>query len=648
MSDWTSVDTKLFADCTAQMKNDEIIYNDLFNSRKAMKSITFGSNRCDSHAMAEGMHDINDFIAKGNYLPDENITTDEIRKIQGRVLDCMVARFDGYNLFQTVLTCVYVHRSYTIKNPLLKLVIYPYVYVIEVVEEFVNKYKTCTGYSWANDGGIGLSYLPEKSTIDPIALRNELVKAKESDPSVSDIVNFSLFMLDFSEYLLDFQTKEIPELPELPKESSPIGFSDVLQNRRLSTSAPPTLIQILPHDKSIERLVSMINNIKEFKDIQKPTSVLGIINFLYEWTTHNSNAVILCRVVLNAIFFPGQPDHKTNIIDCPSCKEFLISEFKTIHITDKIFAFDKEVTIDSTVFNFLAFYVRSFLMPIGMAQSSLEKQILQFWIMIQDYLISSLSKTAKLMSFPKTDSESMNNLVENPMLNWAIHITTQLVKIYLELGIKCKIYDDRDYLQIFLFLSVVHKGLKNIYHNEKLVTKVYEAASFQGSGKGKKKPISSSNVNKRMGEESNKEIEEQIIADYYEYSVYLMQFVIKTKSIKLYSNEFFYPKNVYEERKAPLHRVPFLQFIEYENFDVLYNPNHFQIPHIQNSIKNKANQVKESIKKLISRPDSPGWVKDILKKTVQAQLAIAQWKEGDTFTITFDDDCLPNFQLVKH
>ena len=112
------------------MQFDEIITNDEFDSEKAMRSNTVGSPRADSHTISNGIHNIDDYISKGNYLPDEHITNDEIRQIQGKFIDIMISRFNGHNLFQTILTCIYVHKNYSIRNDLLRTVIYSFLNLI--------------------------------------------------------------------------------------------------------------------------------------------------------------------------------------------------------------------------------------------------------------------------------------------------------------------------------------------------------------------------------------------------------------------------------------------------------------------------------------------------------------------------------------
>ena len=138
-----------------------------------------------------------------------------------------------------------------------------------------------------------------------------------------------------------------------------------------------------------------------------------------------------------------------------------------------------------------------------------------------------------------------------------------------------------------------------------------------------------------------------MLCEYFKYCVYYMQFILKTNSIKIYSNEFYNPKQVFENRRFPLTGIDSLKFIEFDNYQFLYDPKNYNINQIQTQIKRKSNDAKELIKKLNSRQNPPEWIKDILKRIVTSSLMLMQWKEGDTFSISFDNDCIPSFQLVK-
>lgn len=632
-TEWQSIDIKIFTNCIAQMQHDEIISNNEFNANIAMKSNTFGSHRSDSHVIANGIYSINDFISKGNYLPDENITHDEIRQIQGKLLDIMMARFEGNNIFQTVLTCIYVHKEYAIKNSLLRTVIYSFVNLIFTVEDFIDKYKRISSSSmWLNDDKhLGISYLHDKSNLDPFSIRKDLERFKSKDPSISDIVNFSLFMLDFSEFLLDFQNKKsLNEPEEISKESAKFGCSYVLHNRQLSTSIPPFLIQIKKHDESVQQFIEMIKIINEFQNIQKPSSILDLFIFLYEWNVSNPKVIILVRIILGAILLPDPCEESFCIYGWPSFKDLLISDLNKFHITDSIFNTDEIIT----VYEFVTYSIQSLLMPLCLVHSTLQNRILQYWDMVCSFLIDS----SRFMNFPKTDSESTNQIVENPIINYFHRISLEILNIYLKLGFKCGIYNVRDYEQIFF--SILHKSLKKIYYENRLVSTVYDSFKIT-------KLISNDEILKKIGEESNEEIVELILVEYFEYCVYYMQFILKTNCIDSQSNDFYNQKQVFEARRLPLTKISSTQFIEFNNFHCLYDPKCHTIDQIQTQIKKKSDDAKKSIKKLKLRQNLPKMIDDILKRIVTSSLMLSQWKEGDIFKVSLDNDCIPSFQIIQ-
>ncbi|OHT15166.1 hypothetical protein TRFO_14339 [Tritrichomonas foetus] len=637
--DWTNIDLKVFSDCSSSLKYDEMIRNDLFNSKTAMQCLTCGSNRIDSHVIANGVHTINDYIAKGNSLPDENITHDEIRQIQGKLFDCTIAHFEGNNMYQTVLTCIYIHREYKIKNPLLKAVIDSFSYIVQIVEDFVKKYTSYPSYSWVSESG-SIQLMHEKE--DPLHVRKVLEDFKSKDSSLSDIVDFSIFLLDFSDYLQNFQTKPVPAVPALPAQSAPIGFSDVLHNRKLPTSSPPNLMQIESHEKSIEKFNYMMKIVNEIKDFPEIVTVTSLMDFLYEWATKHLDAPILPRFIVLAHIFPDE--EKMQVLKYKSCKEFLMLELKKYHVNEKFFSFDDDKTsIETSIFSFLLYIGRALLNPIAAGHSVMTNQLLKYWGMLQQYLYATQMKSSRFMGFPKCDSDPMNKIIENPIMHWGIKISACFVNIYLKLGFLCGIYNSLDYMSIFLFMSTVQKKYAECYQKDRMLEAVYSAVSQMGK---KKRTLASSNIMKRMGDESIQEIEHQILSNYLEFSIHMMQFALKTNSIKLPSNEFYNPAATFKSRKECIDLIGTIQFIEYDNFALLYDINNVQMPQIKSEITRKCNDTKALIKKLNDKGVSPDWIKDILKKCVMSSLSVVQWKEGCKYEVTIEDG-LPNFTLIK-
>ena len=62
---WKELDYSLFTSCTKELKYDEIIYNDLFDTKDAMNSLEASYIRLDSHLSQKGEYSIDELIIFG-------------------------------------------------------------------------------------------------------------------------------------------------------------------------------------------------------------------------------------------------------------------------------------------------------------------------------------------------------------------------------------------------------------------------------------------------------------------------------------------------------------------------------------------------------------------------------------------------------
>ena len=637
MNDWKSLDLSLFHDCTAQMKFGDFLWNDNFSSRRAMNSLTVGSRRIDSHLIANNVHSISDFTSQGNYLPDEGATSDEIRKIQGKMFDAMIALFRGFNMYQTILTCVYAHKEYQIKNEVLRCMILSYTNLVRCVQSFVSKYSLHSS-AWALEAG-SLDLMHD--SVDPKQLREDLLRIKQQDPSVDDIVDFSLFLVDFQNYISDPSGVEFPTTQRIPSQSESIGFSDVLHNRKLPTQSPPQLMQIKNHEESIKEFNDMMNAILEFKNyFSDVSSLVDLIDRAFNWGIQHQNLIILPRFLLYAYLFPkpsnAEKEPKQGILN-----KLLIEGFEKYHVPKAFF--DSSKDISDSIFTISQFAIKPFLMPISFAHHSFTRQLNKYLGTTLNYFMAAQHSSIRLFKFPKTDSESITAILASPLLQWGLFSNKIFLKYYLQLSIEAKVYNPLDYCALFYFLSHVHREIAESYSQQRLIDAAYELSSSQ---KNKNKRLTATNIKRRQKPESALEIEHKILSSYYDYCIYLMMFVLKTKSIKLPSNEFYNPEKTYSDRKRTIDLMNCIQFMPYDNFHLLYGYNSYNIDRIKFEAKRKFEAIKEIIKKRNDIGNPPEWIKDLLRKSVVSSLTLVQWKEGSKYSITFDN-FIPNFQLIN-
>ena len=100
-NDFTEIDLNKFAECAKEMKYDEFIYSDAFNSKSAMLSYEIAGPRLDAHLMAEGHFSAKD-IQQNTEILDENLTIDQIAGICGKFVDLQFSRLNGYDVLTNV------------------------------------------------------------------------------------------------------------------------------------------------------------------------------------------------------------------------------------------------------------------------------------------------------------------------------------------------------------------------------------------------------------------------------------------------------------------------------------------------------------------------------------------------------------------
>lgn len=610
--------------------------------------MTYGAKRIDSHVIADGIYSIQDYINQGNYLPDENITHDEIRQILGKMLDCIVYFLDGNNLFQTILTCVYVHKSYTIKNPLLRTIMLCYAKFVYSTEHFADKISAFSQRLWANVLN-GLDYLQDESQIDVDALRRDLIQFQNDDSTISDIVSFGIFLLDFHTLLQDTRNNRPLRMPVLPEKVGDIGFCKVLHNRQLPTKCPPTVLPKMTHEQAINTFKEMVESINSYRNFPKNPTISEMMPALLESCIEQKNSLIITRFILSDIYFPNTSEESTELFQSKTFEEFLQQEFNRYHIATTHMKNQDFRALLSSLSTYILFMGRSLLLPPSTSLLFFTHHLIPIWGQLQNCFAGYESHlNHSITSYPKTDLESYNSIFTQSLARWSMRLSLLLSDLYLKYGIVCENYNPLDYLELFVFLSVIHSSLHENYSTQRICESIYQVSQY-GVGKGKtpkKRIISSATVKKRLLPETEEEIKEEIITNYYNFSIHMMQFILKTNSIKLPSLEFYNQEKTYEDRRRHIHKIQAVRFMEYRNFKILYDPENKSLQQIKNDIKKTEEQVKASIKKVDQNISIYKWSQSLLKKLDRFSLSINQWQEGSTYSITIDD-FLPSFELNK-
>lgn len=116
-TEWVAVDGDLFA-AAEDMELGQLLQASGFGLLEAMSAIEIMDPKMDSGIDAEGVYTFEE-AQKANLLPAE-LTIPQVIAIMDKALCCELSWYTGYNLAQTVLTCLYAHKPQAVPNRWLK------------------------------------------------------------------------------------------------------------------------------------------------------------------------------------------------------------------------------------------------------------------------------------------------------------------------------------------------------------------------------------------------------------------------------------------------------------------------------------------------------------------------------------------------
>lgn len=581
---WAEVPVKLFHDCQSQMKTDDFLHTDKMGSFDAMSALDVDLPKIDCHRMANNKFSVKDLIDSGYYLPDESITYDEIRKIMGYYLDTIVARFDGHTVYQTTLLSVYAHQGYTIKNELLKAVILSFVALSNELENFASAVFADSVSSWTVSRDFNLIVHPYD--IDEIS---KLLEKFQNNKEIADIVDFAKYILNFAIYLKEFPQKPLPELPKLPELSESIGFAKELHLRDLPTRAPPTAMQILPHEKSNQKFIEIINLIKEIVAIPVPKTIIEAIKQASDWSLKHFDAPIFPRMVRLRLAFDKNDDSfygKTFI-------DFIKPELAAFHTPDALYAKESFKAIFHIMYQGLSQCIRNFWLPNAVCTTVLEKQIFNFWGRCQDTFLRT--EGTESHPRPKTTSMSHTNLLKTTISTWGQLITAHICIEYVRQLLVSGVLIPDDYIFISLLLSQAYQVAAESLEKKRTVDAIY--AVMQHRGPKHNSPISNNDIERKIQPEDEEQLTFTALSQLWNATFYGLRCAILNGGYKLKEAPYHNSVKLYEHRIKCVNKLDKIQLMDKESYEFL--------------MKGSANPLDDATKKYIA-------ARPFIKKAVDA------------------------------
>ncbi|KAH0791314.1 hypothetical protein GPJ56_004782 [Histomonas meleagridis] len=553
-----------------------------------------------------------------------------------------MSRLEGYSIFQSILTCIYIHKDYQIKNEILKSIIFSFTYATLTIEEYAIKYSIINSAIWTQD----FKELEEiKKYFNEYNIEEEISKIeklKSENPQLSDILDFCQYEVNLAKYVENPTSIEPPTAPNYPKDSAAIGFCMTIHNRQLPSHCAPSKLQIPDHETACSLCTQMLSDLSSLREYPRSTNTSDLIATASNWSISHQNALTFVRIVLYSIIFPQSDDQ---LIFETSALKLLEHEFQQYHVPTSILkaTLIDQKQFDSQYYFFVKHCIRALIQPICCAHRILSEYTLKCWGHIQQITHELQLKAVNSNHFPKVTSDSYRYLIANPTIHWSRLTSLILSDTYIKFAIISNLYNANDYGTIFSNLSSIWSKFSEYYENERTVQSIY---TIHQRRKGNRSAISTQDIQRQRKEESIQEIEAQAYSLYMDASFQVMRLINKENLYNKVNGMFTCQQKIYEERTSALRYFIQPIAIPYNNFQALYEAKNLPLNVLRNEITRKFNSAKEMIAKAtkINGGKRSKWQTEILMNIVKSSIALSKWKEGERINVKFEN-CNPIFEI---
>ncbi|EAY01859.1 hypothetical protein TVAG_003140 [Trichomonas vaginalis G3] len=630
---WAEIPTDTFKQCQDKMKFDDFIFTDNMVAYDSMSALHVDMPKIDCHHMAKGVYTLEELIASGFPLPEEEFSYDEIRKICGYYLDTIVARLDGHTVYQTTLLSVYAHKEYPLKNELLKATILSFIALSNEIENFANKTIPENYNFWAQCQTF--NEVAHPYNFDEI---NDLLQKFKGNAEIADIIDFLQFIVNFAIYLSKFPEMKFPEMPKLPELSEAIGFTQILHLRDLPTRAPPTKLQILPHEKSLERFKQNVALIQELTAIPFPTTFADAITQASAWSLKNFEAPIFPRIVRlkQAILLKDEPDtfYGVKYID------FLKKELTQFNTPESCYANKDFKQILNHIYYIMCQSMRAFWMPNAFTQFVFHKSLFPIWGRLQNNNLAV--ETSISHPKPKVRSLAHENYLKTTVATWGQIIAATFSIEYVKQFIASDVMIPDDYAFLSLVLSQAYGTWADALEKKRTTDAIY--AVMQHRGPKHNSIITNEDVDRKIAPESVEIMKYKALSELWNATFFGLRHSICCGGFKGKQAEFFNYVKVYEERLRYINKMREINLMNHEQYKYL--------------MSGQSNTLDDATKKYITaRPfikkaadantdkSQEAYYKAMMLGSVMAPMNLGK-RKTETIKFTITDDMLPSFSLA--
>lgn len=555
-NDFTEIDLNTFTKCAEEMKYDEFLFNDLFNSKGAMLSYEIGGPRLDAHLMAEGHFTVND-IQKNTEILDENLTTDQILGICGKFVDLQCSRLNGYCMLTNVLTSVYIQNNYQVKNPILNLVFRLFSHVCFKIEKFTFDLRFNASF-WSYNSKYEKFFVKEE---DEAKLRDEFSKLT-LPPEIQSLVDFEF---DLSHFLDDPINNTLNPQFEVPHETNEIGIDKYLHYRDSSPTNPPPDQQILNHEDSIKLLHQLVDEVNEIpKLITGEVCILKLIKVIAAWNELGDHVAFSRFVLLNRII-PSSSDNK--IFGTVTADQYIRNELKPYYVNAKFFKHANYPTfVESfkTIFNSI---VQHLVTPIATSHAFFCDEGARYWQYVQTQGFELHQEAVKDTDIPRCVNKEHQRSASMVFPFWSTQIASELLLLSHRWGFWSQVYTLRD-LHISLYCTQVAAKMSSLSYSQTRVA----AGVYRVKDSSKKNQVvwhrKEAQVKKMIPEKSADEVYSDMLNELLDGIFKIVRMLKNWKCIPSWKEgDYFNEKEVFANRMLSYSRILHFNNQPYEDFE---------------------------------------------------------------------------------
>jgi hypothetical protein len=553
------VGVELFKACSDALHCDEFLSTSQFDVFKVQGAGHFGARKIDAHFIATGHNTLSECIAALPRSPNDSFSVDEIIGICERFVDLQVARLNGHPAITTVLTSIYMQKSFEIESPILKFMFQIFSGVCYQLERFVNSIspKAQDQCYWTFCREIDQNF----TVFDSGQIRAEL-----SEISIpEELRRLAEFEIAFSEYL---ENPRVVAIPDATSAFAPvwndIGIDRLIRYRNGSPTGAPPYVPIPPHAEAVVLFQGLISDLAENRSLcSEIMDVATLFERIITWNDSKPHlsfsrlvlTFLICNTFDNVIPFGELATDK-----------YVHREFSAIYLHPKFFScelFSTFVEVFQAVFGQI---VERLVSPIPVAQRFLSDEGSKTWATLQKQGYSIFVTYVPDGELPRCRSKEHKSAAAMIYAFWGTQIAAQLLFQIYRWGDAISLYSVRDLPILMYCLDSIAQTASVSYRQFRLAKAVYNVRTSR----------SKNTVWTRTEEEVMQQLkrEPQIPEEYLWLGIaHVLTGVLQMyRLFRLWHNfdvapgQFFNEKQVFDERVKPVALMAHFKPLEYDNF----------------------------------------------------------------------------------